>query len=415
MTLKWGGRQFKSMVNPYEPARDPTEFEQAPTENVPADRGQSVDGVDTGGKDRWPAAESRSVLTAPLSPVMKTLLVYAGILVPVGSLLLASGGMPEGPEWQTGFLGDKLSFVLSGHGGFVLYPLAIIAIGCLGTYLFHDKNRRAGLGVQWILLGAVLLSLFYTVILWLVLCRTAETWLVLSVCQIGLPTLVLSLPWMARRLPVRWSATVKLGLVGILFLGFAVALLTEPRTTLTAMFGISIGFPVVASLLCGPVWALLAYGFVSLRIAYDRRPAPSLRDIDRLAGPAYWVTMLGAFALSIRLSFVHYSRLPTSPPPGTCYVVTAAAQGHPRFVGSWTQTVQGEPIVVNEQLRRLRTLEASMVTNWPRTHQIIRRVYNQVGPKMARLIGNAWLADLAYISLKPIEWCAVFLVGKDEN
>lgn len=380
----------RPMINPYEPARDPAEFEEI------ASPGEFP-----------PSSEPIAGLTEPLSVVMKSLLAYAGICVPIGSFFIASGGVPDGPEWQTGFLGDKLSFALSAYAGFVVYPFVFFAIACFTSYLIYDKTQPARPAVRFVLLGGVFLALFYTVVLWVVLCRSIDTWLILAACQIGLPVMVFGVPMIARRLPFRWSPLVKFGSLGLLLIGIVAVVLTETGGNVGIVFGATIGFPIAASLFCAPVWALLAYGFVSVRIAYDPRPSPGATEVDWLAGLAYWIAMLGAMPLSIRLSWVHYSRLPTEPPPGDCYVVTAAARGHRRFVGSWTESNQGETVVVNHQLRRLRVFEKELASRWPRFHFRLRRIYNQIGPKMARLLCYRWLADLAYITLKPIEWCAV--------
>jgi hypothetical protein len=378
------------MVNPYQP----------PAEAIDEETTGKIETADAS------AGETASIWTRPLTRKMKALLAYVGILVPIGSFLLASQGMPDAAGWQTGRLNQKISFVLTAEAGFVLYPFMLIAMGCLTYYLIYDNTRPTRTAGRLVLFGGVLLTLFYTITLWLVLCRSVGTWLMLVVCQLGLSAIVLGVPVVSRRIPLRIPSSVKIGLLVLLLLGFLAASLIDPRGTLGLTFGITVGFPIVASLVCGPVWAFLAYGFVSLRMAHDPRVRPSTNAVDWIAGTANLIAMIAAIPLSIRLSWMHYSTLPTQPPPGNCYVVTAAARGHRRFVGAWVETHQGETIVLNQQLQRLQMFEFGLADRWPGGHRVLRRAYNRLGPTMAACLRNPWLADVAYLSLKPIEWCA---------
>jgi hypothetical protein len=43
-------------------------------------------------------------------------------------------------------------------------------------------------------------------------------------------------------------------------------------------------------------------------------------------------------------------------------------------------------------------------------HGLLRKVYDVVGKRLARLIRTSFLADVAYLSLKPFEWCAGFVL-----
>jgi hypothetical protein len=43
---------------------------------------------------------------------------------------------------------------------------------------------------------------------------------------------------------------------------------------------------------------------------------------------------------------------------------------------------------------------------YPRLHKVLRRVYDVVGRALARRLRNPFVADLAYLCLKPVEWIA---------
>ena len=61
---------------------------------------------------------------------------YAGVLLPILCLMFTFAASPDEATWQSGLLGDKLSFTLSGRVGFPLYPLLAYPICCLLLLLF---------------------------------------------------------------------------------------------------------------------------------------------------------------------------------------------------------------------------------------------------------------------------------------
>lgn len=121
--------------------------------------------------------------------------------------------------------------------------------------------------------------------------------------------------------------------------------------------------------------------------------------LGQLWGLPFW---LGSIYNARRI----YSELPEEPPPG-CFVVTAAAHGHPILVGPFVPIERGGLVRrANIQLLTFWELERCWTVRLPRSHQAFRRVYNPVGRKLARFIARPWLADAAYLALKPAEWLA---------
>lgn len=61
---------------------------------------------------------------------------------------------------------------------------------------------------------------------------------------------------------------------------------------------------------------------------------------------------------------------------------------------------------VNEQLQRLKCAELALMAVQPSLHRWIRKIYDVAGRRLARRIQNPFLADAAYLLLKPWEWSA---------
>ncbi|MBT3200058.1 MAG: hypothetical protein HN350_09090 [Phycisphaerales bacterium] len=119
-----------------------------------------------------------------------------------------------------------------------------------------------------------------------------------------------------------------------------------------------------------------------------------------------WLSTLAA-AIYVKVILAHevYNALPDTPPD--CFIVTAAAQGNRRFVGSTLNPQTGR--VENVQLARMRAFEQYLIHKHPGAHRLLRKVYNRVGPVVARRIQRPILADLMYVMLKPIELLAMVI------
>ncbi len=157
-----------------------------------------------------------------------------------------------------------------------------------------------------------------------------------------------------------------------------------------------------------PALAAINYGLVAVDIwRHDRLQAVSV------AGLYVWFSAL-AVSLLARVPFAKrfYDALPTESPRGygDCFVVSAAAMGHPRFVGSSADPQSGRR--VNGQLLRLWALEQRLASSRPVAHRCLRRCYDIVGPVMARRIRSPYVADAVYVALKPLEWLALWLLRR---
>lgn len=175
-----------------------------------------------------------------------------------------------------------------------------------------------------------------------------------------------------------------------------------------------LGAACVVSLVATPALTCLAYVMASYTI---------FRSDERLAVtlPIQIATWLGIAAgwyvswrAAVDLMFEVYSSLPTN---RNCYVTSAAANGHPSLVGGQLPTLRQPPgneaknrEVVTLQMQRCKFVEICLVTACPKLHARVRKIYDKLGPPLAKLCGcNVWFADAAFLMCKPIEWVAILL------
>ena len=118
---------------------------------------------------------------------------------------------------------------------------------------------------------------------------------------------------------------------------------------------------------------------------------------------AWFVGLFLSIVAKYPLAAEIYDRLPDEPPEN-CFVVTAATRGHRNVVGSWYDNEQHR--LLNQQLLTFWRFENRLQTSLPNLHRIIRKVYNRVGPTLARMIVFRFQADLVYLLLKPAEFVA---------
>ncbi len=103
-----------------------------------------------------------------------------------------------------------------------------------------------------------------------------------------------------------------------------------------------------------------------------------------------------------------YASLPDKSPD--CFIVTAASRGHASVVGPLIEVRRAGRIrSANRQLLIFWQFEALWSSRAPRTHAAFRRIYNRLGPAIARRITSSWQADAIYVALKPMEWMAGFV------
>ena len=65
---------------------------------------------------------------------------------------------------------------------------------------------------------------------------------------------------------------------------------------------------------------------------------------------------------------------------------------------------------INKQLQLLKCAELALLAIQPRLHKRLRKIYDLAGKLLASKIQNPFMADMAYLLLKPFEWLAEALL-----
>jgi hypothetical protein len=112
------------------------------------------------------------------------------------------------------------------------------------------------------------------------------------------------------------------------------------------------------------------------------------------------------FATSAWWAHTLFAKLPDNPP--SCFVVTAASHGHAFLTGPRMPMLHnGRTREATHQVLVFWTLERHWDALAPATHRAFRRIYNRVGPPLARRITRRWQADLVCLVLLPFEVVAL--------
>jgi hypothetical protein len=343
----------------------------------------------------------------PMSWMAHLLLIYGGILTPLFCHWLSFFAPMMNPLWQTGEWRDKHAFILTPSCGIFFYPLMIYSMVCLGIYLANETKGPQAFFVKLGLWCGIPVSVWYIWVYWVVVLQIENglalflyvvmSLLILTLIPLLLRGLAQAIKWIFRKYV---HVTVSIGvLAGLSFLIGIGAYGPE------SVIGSVIAAPIVFTGLFGPGLTLMAYGFVSYRnLAID----PSSRQVSLaqlLAGLGSFAVFCAACRFSVAQSLLRYQSLPVEP-VSRCYVVTAAARGHRRCVGAGLPEEFAAGYPVNRQLQRLKAFEITLCVLWPNGHRNLRRVYDRFGPLLASSIRNPWIADAAYLSLKPAEWLA---------
>lgn len=144
--------------------------------------------------------------------------------------------------------------------------------------------------------------------------------------------------------------------------------------------------------------------------------AVALMAKARLKPKTYLTALAGSSPLwvaSVWWSRMYYESLPQTQ---GCFVVTAASRGHCRVVGPFFGINRhGHGRIANHQLLTFWLFEEILRRHFPRAHAFLRRIYNVVGPAVARHIKGPWLADIVYFALKPSEVVAAICIRLEQN
>ncbi len=358
---------------------------------------------------------------------------FAGVVAPPLCFLFS----PLEGDWQSGRMGDYLAEFLGREANWVWLPLASYSWLALGYVLLFSINRRPPATVRFGVYAGAALSSFFALTCYAyigarfgIFAGTAGDWLVLGIIAAVVGAIAL-LPygllrlceWLGPKPYWHWLLPPILLVLGVLahLAVFCLLLvgyvswadgqsLLQTFSVVAGSVGEVLSVWVAFVLMATPLWIVSTYWSMVARVqilAVGKEPGPRWPWIAAggAYGGAYGVTLYFAYE---RMRSEYYALPPHSP----CFIATAAARGHRWLTGA----EQVGDMRVSEQLRVFKLAEIALACAAPTWHRRLRAVYDRIGPALAARVKNRWLADVAYLLLKPAEYCAraAFLILLDD-
>ncbi|MBN2295232.1 MAG: hypothetical protein JXM70_22570 [Pirellulales bacterium] len=330
------------------------------------------------------------------SPAAKMGYIFSGVVLPTICFgFAATGFLSKEVDWQTDSFSDYCKLLFSLKSCLPFYPFLIYPMVCMSCLVARTERYSRHFVIRLGIYTGVMLATHYFVLLGL----STE-----GLVFFGPPLVALFL----------WGCA---GLVVWLFTWINSDHRSDRPPVHLYFMGIIAGIVLILALIppycifivlaCSTSWAMIAYSMMSWRLLRHRRRGAWQFSLAQLLGFVTWLAAyLSAWRLSVNLMLVEYAKLPATP-PDSCYIATAAARGHCRFVGSQAVCMDDNHIVcINDQTRYLKAAELTLAATCPRVHRLARTIYNWAGPRAARLLTHPLAADTAYLALKPAEWAA---------
>jgi hypothetical protein len=320
----------------------------------------------------------------------KVALIFAGAFLPIVCFALSSNLKPE---WQSGKWEAYAALLLGPASAFPFFPLLTYSAGSMIAIVCNPKRWARYFGVRLGVYAGIVLALQYFFLVAGIMGDTDACFMFVFGAPL-LAAILWGIAWGIVRLfrysissGKHWAAPVLatvIGLAGVFLFPYFI----------------------MACIVSATPWAVFAYGAVSLRLVKSTSNRHWQFSLAQLLAAVFWsAAYCGPWRLSIKMMWIEYAKLPTSPPQ--CYVATAAARGHQRWVrAEFVPLSSGETSPANDQLRYLKAAELAMEATCPTMHRTVRRAYDRLGPPAATLLVHPLLADAAYVALKPAEWTA---------
>jgi hypothetical protein len=334
----------------------------------------------------------------PESIGLRVIYGLATILLPVFLFLSTKEGSFFQPEWQDGRFESYLELMIGGPASFYFYPMLGYSMVCMG-WLLLNPHRANKFFIRFGIYTGIVLALHYSLLL-----LSFDLFpLVLGFFAIWVIIVPLLFKWYRKFLA---SKTYQQHRKGYIRLTYLFGILAVISSVIYFEKSQVVLFLAIASLFtAGPAICLSIFLIISERM-YKKYDRPSKINIWEKIGIFAWASAyLVAWRYSILKAIELYNQLPTSPPD--CYIATAAAEGHPAVVRSWSvDLTEGGHMRVNAQLRYLKAAEISLKTISPNIHRHCRTWYDRYGRALANRLTTSIRANLAYLGLKPLEWVA---------
>lgn len=300
------------------------------------------------------------------------------------------------PEWQNGELSSYITLLLFPEASLLFFPLLAYSIISYLLLLLDPTRYSESFVIRFGIYTGVLLALQYSILL--------------LIYSIGSFAYVIVLIWIFpfvfllifRWANTKWDASLLHKTMIALATGAYLISAVVMRDLRAPLF-----FVLIVLVMAAPFWSFLLAVQASVWLIKN---CETKIILPRGLGLTAWLgTYIVAWRFDILKMYELYAALPPTPPD--CYIATAAARGHPWFVRSWTvQYADGRFMQVNRQLQWLKCAELTLLTIHPRLHNLLRKIYDTLGTPLARRIRNLFIADMAYLLLKPWEWLAELIL-----
>jgi hypothetical protein len=297
------------------------------------------------------------------------------------------------PQWQSENLTDYIKLLLLPEASLIFFPLLGYSIISYILILISPSRYASSFLIRTGIYSGVVLALQYSALTFLAL----GTPFMLIVAGISPLLFFRFYPWMNKN----WNLKLLGIFIIILFIGWYIVAAIRSQAVLIPLFLVAVLLAIVS-----PFWCFL----LSLRASiWLYRNFETRFTVLRAFGSAAWITtFVAAWRFDILKMTELYAALPTQPP---CYIVTAAAKGHSRIVGSKPVHLKnGQVMQVNSQLQHFKIVEIAMIAISPKLHCFVRKIYDVIGRELAVHIQNPLLADVAFLLLLPIEWVSFRLL-----
>lgn len=351
--------------------------------------------------------------TFPFTFNLRVKYFITGVVLPaicIGMAIQDSkvGGPLSIDPWQSGQTETYVALYVADRPLTIFVPFFLFSMAGLTAAVFSDSFRNRS-WVKGAIYSGVLLSSIYFVLVCM-----AVSWISFTTAVIAGPALALVV-WLLSQLIRKWKNRISIAhlMIATAVVAVGLGVLMRQEHPASSLLGLPFGMFFLLVMAC-PALNCMTYWRLAAAIVTDdfsrgeRTKRPSSRLVlTWLVSAGAWVT---AYWLSVRQAIEwtleDYQKLPTQQPD--CYVCSAAANGHARWVGSSRINTPQGPAMVNLQMRRLKLLELMMAVVCPCAHRVIRVIYDAIGPVLARhCVCNRWFADITFAMLKPVEWLAI--------
>jgi hypothetical protein len=295
------------------------------------------------------------------------------------------------PEWQSGKFSDYVTLMLLPGVSIFFFPFIAYAMLCMALLLIAPERFAPRFIVRFGIYTGTVLALQYSIL-------TAGTDFII-ISAVSSAILILG-KWLLGKLK---STLVAIGIFLLLFILAGIVTMVWRHIDLPQfLFFVLIGILSASPFLCLAVAVLTSIKLLKL---YETKSFFFWRGM----GLAAWLASYGlAWRFSVLKAIEVYQALPPAPPD--CYIATAAARGHKSIVQARPVALQSGLVWVNPQLQYLKCAELALIALVPAIHRPLRRIYDLVGRALAHRLTNSFLADLAYLTLKPFEWLTRFVL-----